>query len=48
MIADPEDLVRMRRMGAGSGARRVGVFDKYVLGESTTSALDATASSTDQ
>jgi pilus assembly protein CpaD len=48
MIADPEDLVRMRRMGAGNAARRVGVFDKYTLGESTAAALDAVASSTDQ
>jgi pilus biogenesis lipoprotein CpaD len=44
MIADPEDIVRMRDMGIGNAARRVDIFDKYVAGATP----DISASSTDQ
>lgn len=46
MIARPEDLVRMPTMSPGHAGRRTSVFDKYVLGQSTTAAKGETASAT--
>lgn len=50
MIVNPTDLVRMRTMGVGNSARRVNVFDKYILGQATTASRgsEETASSTDK
>jgi pilus assembly protein CpaD len=48
MIVYPQDLVRMRDLGIGNSARRVGVFDKYIAGQSTGASKDSseTAQST--
>ena len=45
-----KNLVRMPSMGAGNGARRTGVMDNYVLGQTTTASRDSseTATSTSQ
>ena len=50
VISNPQDLEKMRKMGAGSGARRVAVHDKYILGQVTTASRGAEekASATDE
>lgn len=48
MIVRPEDLVQMPTMSPGIARRRVGVFDKFILGENTSAAKGETASATDQ
>lgn len=36
VISNPQDLEKMRKMGVGSASRRINVYDKYVLGQTTT------------
>lgn len=41
MISNPEDLQRMRPMGEGNSNRRLAGYDKYIEGQTTGAARDA-------
>jgi pilus assembly protein CpaD len=48
MIANPQDLIEMRAMGDGYGARRADIFDKYVQGTSTSASRESSETATSQ
>gem|GEM_PF-4554083 len=48
MVVRPKDLIQMPTISPGHAGRRVGMFDKYILGQNTNASKGETASATDQ